>query len=212
MPRIDQAIAPHKFEVVRDLLGTILADELTSQAALQTDPVIKKNLEELKVVSERFRPFNEQELPALDIYLFSAEFDNKDQSCARNTAIYHLDIYSEGTADDDDDGDKKSAIKAHSIAGIIRGILEHNEYIYLTTEDLPGPQRFIQRTLLRSIKRMEEEFTRDAGNTIMFRIMYEVVMSEVVGTIDGQPLQLHTTEVRIDETDLGYEYIYNPNP
>ena len=146
MAQIDEALGPNVYELVRDRIGAILADEIQSQATLQQgvptpDTDLIEQLQSLKVVTERFRPFNESDYPAVDLFVYQNEYDNKTQQSVRGTVRFYLDLYTDGlrkTPDPNDDaGDQLSAKRGQRIAGIIRTIFEHPAYITLLFDPRP---------------------------------------------------------------------------
>ena len=207
MAQITQAIGPSRLELVRDAIGTILRDELTNQATLQasTDPDLSSQLTALNIFGERFYPINDNEMPAIDIFLFNADFDNKFQHSKRGTYHYYIDIFTASDATSSSAADATSSLRAHRLAMLINAILEDPNY--LTLGFTPG-DGVVQTTIMRNIKRTEETNTRDGRAVMMYRMIFEVVVTEDTQTIQGLPLTLVTTNVRIDETDIGYQYVY----
>ena len=218
MPLIDEALGFNAFELIRDRTAAIIADELGNQAELQAqvanpDTDLVEQLEKLKIVTERFRPFNESDYPAVDVFLFQDEFDNKAQQQVRGTMHLYLDVYTDGvrkgTDPKSDAGDQLSSKRGQRIAGLIRTILEHPAYVTLLFN--PPAECYINRTIVRSIKRTEEENTKDGLSVMLYRVIFEVVSSEETNALPSRELALATTDVRIGETSLGYQWIYNPN-
>ena len=211
MSRITDAIAPARFEEVRDAIATILITEFTAQAALQTDPELIETLNEAKVYSEMFRPPNASELPALQVFLFSAEYDNQNPTAARGQYIFYIDTFLGSAEGDSDFGDQLASKKSHALIGIIRGILSHPHWICLgfdpAAQKAAGDEAFIHHSHIMNIKRMEEENTRDADSIMMYRIILEVVLTENTRQIPTGPLVASDTDVRIDTTDLGFQYV-----
>lgn len=205
MAQITAAIGQSRMELVRDAIGVILRDELTNQATLQTDPDLVSQLNALQVFGERFAPLNHNDMPAIDIFFFNGDFDNKAQHSKRGTYHYYIDIFTASNANAADDADRRSSLRAHRLAMLVNAILEDPHYLTLGFQASDG---VIQTTLLRNIKRTEESYNRDGRGMMMYRMIFEVVVAEQTGTITGVPLTLVTTNVRIDETDIGYQYIY----
>jgi hypothetical protein len=125
MSRITDAIAPARFEEVRDAIATILITEFTAQAALQSDPELIETLTDAKVYSEMFRPPNASELPVLQVFLFSADYDNQNPTVARGQYVFYIDVYLGSSEGDGEFGDQLASKKSHALMGIIRGILSH---------------------------------------------------------------------------------------
>lgn len=208
MPQITTAIGQSRLELVRDRIGTILRDELTNQATLQasTDPDLSAQLTALNVYAERFYPINDADMPAIDIFFFNADFDNKDlRSSKRGIYQYYIDIFTASDATTSSDADRTSSLRAHRLAMLVHDILENPNYITLGFTPSDG---VVQRTLVSSVKRTEESNTRDGRAVMMYRLIYEVVVTENTETISPSALSFVATNVRIEETNLGYEYLY----
>lgn len=208
---ITEAIAQSNLELLRDRIASILVDELNNQATLQqsVDPDLAAQLSALQVFSERFYPLSDSEFPAIVIFFFIGEYDNKSQHSKRGVYQYYIDLLTKAQSTPANNADKISAIRAQRLALLINAILEDPNYLTL---GFPPADGVVQRTLVRNLKRTEEEYTRDALGALMYRLIFEVVVAEQTNTIASVPLALSTTNVRIAETDRGYQYIYDPGP
>lgn len=208
MAQITTAIGQSRLELVRDAIGVILRDELSNQATLQagSDPDLAAQLNAISIFGERFYPINDSNMPAIDIFFFNGDFDNKDYTNSkRGTYQYYIDIFTASDSRSAENADRLSSIRAHRLAMLVHDILEDPHYITLGFTPSDG---VVQRTLLTNIKRTEETNTRDGRAVMMYRIIYEVVVTENTETITGLPLAIASTNVRIAETDLGYQYLY----
>ncbi len=208
MAQITTAIGQSRLELVRDRIGTILRDELSNQATLQasTDPDLAAQLTALNVFGERFYPINDNDMPAIDIFFFNGDFDNKDHTTSkRGTYQYYIDVFTASESTATSNADRTSSLRAHRLAMLVHDILEDPNY--LTLGFLPS-EGVVQKTLLTNIKRTEETNTRDGRAVMMYRLIYEVVVTENTETISPTALSSVATNVRIAETNLGYEYLY----
>ena len=201
--KINSAIPPQNFETIRDQIAAILMVEFAAQIPLQADPETKALLQKTKLFSERFHPFDESEFFAIDIFLFTGDYDNKTQTSVRGTYTFYLDFYGRAATTNQEDGDKRSAEKAQRLIGISRAILESPNW--LTLGFMP-PNQFVQRTEVKSLKRTEERNNHDVGNIIFYRMVFDVIAGEDTDVISGIALKDSFITVEIEETGLGYEY------
>ena len=72
MPKITQAIPPQAFEIIRNRIGLILAEEIDNQSILTYDPDL-----DLTVWVERTVPFDKTELPSVNVSLARGSYDSK---------------------------------------------------------------------------------------------------------------------------------------
>jgi len=207
--KIKSAIPPQNFETIRDRIAEILLVEFTAQIGFQTDPETKKLIQKTKLFSELFRPFNEAEFFAIDIFLFTGDYDNKTQTSVRGNYTFYLDFYGRAATTNQNEGDKRSAEKVQRLIGITRAILESPNWLTL---GFTPPGQFVQRTEVKSLKRTEERNNHDVGNIIFYRMVFDVIGGEDTDTISGVLLKESFTTVEIAETGLGYEYKFPPDP
>lgn len=208
MAVIPDRLPASSLEIVRDQIGTILALEIAEQATLNmgVDDTLSALLTRTTVFAERFEPFADNEFPAIAFYFFNGSFDNKFQHSKRGTYHYYLDLFTSSKSNANQSSSQVASVNAHRIAMIIHDILEDPRYLTLGLPTSPSP--IIQGTNVINIKRTEEENTASALGTMMYRIIFEVRVTENTQTITGVPLVGQDTTVRIDQTNLGYQYSY----
>ena len=208
MALITERIPLSSLELIRNQVAAVLLAELQQQSMLYqgVDDTLSALLAATTIWSERFEPFNDNELPAVQLFFFNADYDNKHQHSQRGTYQYYLDLFTSARGTTSGRATQLASRDAHRIMMIIYGILEHPRYYNLNLPDSVDP--IIQGTQLVSIKRTEEENTSSGLGAMMYRIIYEVRVTETTLTIQGVPLQESDITVRIDETDLGYQYLY----
>src|SRR6478609_6993711 len=113
-------IDPQAYEVVRDRVGRILAEELENQYALSG------NDREFKVSSwiERMVPFDKTELSAVNVCLAEGSFDGDTVIQSDGTYRYYVDVYVNAKSKNDEDGDVRAMYKLHRILGLCRAIIK----------------------------------------------------------------------------------------
>lgn len=193
--------------MVRDAIGVILRDELSHQATLQAsiDPTLASQLNALSVFAERFHAVDHQKMPAIDIFFFNADFDNKDHTGTKRASVqFYLDILTASNATATDSADRISSLNGQRLAMLVHDILEDPAY---TTLGFPRTNGIVQRTLVTNIKRTEESYNPDGRGIMLYRLIFDVILTENREDVSPAiPLDQINTRVRIAETNLGYEY------
>lgn len=207
--KLTQAIAPQKFELIRDRVALILYREFIKQSTLQTLVDVQQLLIKTTFFTERFSPLNPGEMSAIVIFLLSGDYDNPHPQTQTGTYLFALDIFVKRQNESTKDGEKWAAADGQKLAGFIRAILQSPYWIRLGFEPSKG-NVFVNKSNVVSVKRMEEENTKDNQNTIMYRVLLEVVANEETEGINGLPLDRNTAILKIAETEVGYQYIFNP--
>jgi hypothetical protein len=59
---------------------------------------------------------------------------------------------------------------------------------------------------------MDEVNTRDAGDVVMYRMLFEVVVIEDTATLDSIIMGEHRTDIQFEDTAYGYQYKFIPVP
>lgn len=137
------------FEIVRDKIAQILADETASQQAKATAASKDSSLWKLRIYLERSNPW-EQFLnspsdlsPLVNINYDNSTFDphaSDRVKTQRADGIYNIDCYGYAEAADDGNGghipgDKAASLVVHRAIKLVRNILMASSYTYL---DLRG--------------------------------------------------------------------------
>lgn len=194
MALITKAIDERAFEKVRTRIGEILATELPNMATLKSDPEI-----DVKVWSERFVPFGQTEVPAVNIYLAEVDFNN--ETIRRKTGEYsfNIDVHYKADNTATDRADTLAMSKLQKLVGVIDGILSNNLYITLGF-DAP----FISSTTVKGFKIAQPDNNKDAKSAVMARITFVVKVQESNKTLDAILIEGYDTVIRLDETEFGY--------
>lgn len=189
-------IPPRAFELVRDRICEILADEISNQANLASDA----DLEEVIVWKERFIPFNQSEMPAVNVSFASGVLSGQTQKNTDGTYTYFIDVFTKALGDDDERGDTKATLKLHKIIGVCQGILENSRY-----RTLGFTPPFISHRHCENIS-ISDPGRQDTANSIMGRISLIVKVPESMELVTPTLIGGNNTTVKLYSTDLGYFY------
>lgn len=202
MPKILTQIDPQAFELIRDQIAAILADELNYQGVLKSD----NDLLKIKVYVESINPEDKEDLPIVNVCLAHGEWPDRKSydGKIKGNYTYNIDFYTNSPTDDNDEGDKLSGVKLQKLMGISRAILENPIYRILGYN--PG---FVERVGLKDLNIRLETKNTDALNTRMGRLTFLVEVQESVDLLTGQPLQQWTAAVSINNTSDGHYFQAN---
>lgn len=195
MSILNGIIPQQNFELVRDRIGQILADEFARQFALTSDPDF-----DLEVWIERFIPFDKEELPTINVSLSAGTFANQTAKQTEGTYTYFIDAHTKAKTSDSDAGDALATIKLHRLLGMCRAILENPGY---KTLGFTAP--FLSN---RRIERLDiaDPGAQDATSSRMGRLAFTVRVVETMELIDASPLGSSFTTVKLHSTEKGYFY------
>lgn len=193
MSIITGVIPPQAFEVIRDRVGEILADELANQFTLTANASLNPPVE-----VERYRAVDATELPLLVVNVARGSYDNKHAITSDGTYLYNIDGYVRGASSSGQDGDNLASITLQRILGICRAILENPGY-----KTLGFAPPFIERVFVQEIGIAEPERT-DKENIMMGRLTLLVRVPEDVELITPVDLDVFSTQVKLEETEKGY--------
>lgn len=189
-------ISPHAFEIIRDRIGEILADEIANQYTLTSDEDL--NLGEVWI--ERFVPFDKEELPTINVSLASGAFSGQTQKHTDGVYTYFIDVYTKAKTSETDRGDVLATIRLHRLLGVCRAILENPQY-----KTLLFTAPFIFNRHFESLS-IAEPGTQDAVSSIQGRLTFSVKAIETNELITPILLGIHDTRVKLNLTDKGYFY------
>jgi len=196
MAIIDNLIPQQNFELIRDRIGLILADELSNQLAKHGDASLNPT-----VGIERYKSFNITELNFLSVNLARGPFDNKNAIQVDGSYLYNIDGYVSAKSTDSDDGDNLSSIKLQRILGMVRAILENPGYDTLAFVRGNIGHTEVQELTIAEPDRTEKE------HVMMGRLNFLVRASEDVELTTPPNIALSTTTIKLELTEKGYVYI-----
>lgn len=196
MSVIPVIIPPQSFEVVRDRLGAILADELGFQSVLAgNDPEINAT-----VWAERVVPFGITEMPACNVMLARGELGGHTAIQTDGTYMYYVDVYSRAKTSAAQQGDSTAILRVHRLLGMVRAILENSRY-----KTLGFNPPFVMNRHCREMF-VADPGQQDAMSTCMGRIVVVVKVPETTELIQPVLIAGYDTQVKLEETDKGYFY------
>jgi len=194
---INTIIGEQNYEKIRDLIGVILADELANQNVLQANPLLLAN-----IYIERGIAFDKTELPAINISLNSANYDEKFRTESSGETKYYIEVQTNRAHSSSKQGDEQSSLDVQYLAGKIRAILEHPVYSALQQKGIVGG------TQIASIQigKMQQ---LDAQHSTVARLEFNVRMIESNGANDALTVAGIDSDFSVTDTDLGYKIITN---
>ena len=183
-------IPAQNFEVIRNSIGTLLAEELASQTAAN----------DVTVWENRFIAFDNSELPAINVSYDNTPYDNHNAQSRRGVNKYYIDVIVSAKHSSTQKADYRSSLLCQKIAGIVAYILSSAEYhtLGLTTG-------LIQSRWVESLQ-MGKLAEQDSLHTIVCRVTFNVIAREDVGNLTGTPLEIISSQVKLNETEKGYKF------
>jgi len=195
--QITTPIGSRAFELIRHQIGAILADELPSQATLNSDSNLNA-----EVFVERFKPVGDEEVPVVIIGFSDLAPGLKTASSTDGNMTFLIDCYEKAkSTDSEKQADKTATIKLQRLIGVIYGILSHHKY---RTLGFAAP--FIEHTEIKDIKIAQPKNAKDASSVVMGRIEFIVRAPDKNTASDPVMIDGYSTQALLDLTDLGYTY------
>jgi len=210
------------FEIVRDQIAQILANEVASQMAIATTDGKNPDDWKLRIFTERSNPWEQfrdpddvgfDSSPIVNVWFDNSTFDPSASNVIERQkadAIYNIDCYGYGQSRDDGAGhiagDKDAAFEVQRAIRLVRNILMAAHYTYL---DLRGTvwQRWAQSVTVFQPQLDSRNVSHVVGGRLTFRVTFnehspqyepvtlEAVMVDVKRTEDGEIV-----------AQAGYEY------
>jgi hypothetical protein len=190
--KITYQIGQQNFELIRDNIGQILADELANQTYANNLGV--------KVWNERFIQFDTTELPAINVAYSDTSYEDYSPTAQQGLNTYHIDIHASASHSDSEKGDEAASVKVKRLAGIVRYILMSMENRFLGFS--PG---VIQTRRVDTIE-IGKIADQDTAHTVVIRVVFRVRANETIQKVDPTTQNFTFVEVKLNETDKGYLY------
>ena len=195
--QITTPIGSRAFELIRQQIGAILADELPQQATLNADPNLNA-----EVFVERFKPVGDEEVPVVIVGFSDLAPGLKTASSTDGNMTFLIDCYEKAKSTDaEKQADKSATIKLQRLIGVIYGILSHHKY---RTLGFQAP--FIEHTEIKDIKVAQPKNAKDASSVVMGRIEFIVRAPDKNTASDPVIIDGYSTQALLDLTDLGYTF------
>jgi hypothetical protein len=195
MSLLNGIIPQQNFELVRDRIAAILADEFANQFVLTSNPDF-----DFDVWVERIIPFDKEELPTINVSLATGVYANQTVKQTEGTYTYFIDCFTKAKTTEDDDGDVLATTKLHRIMGMCRAILENPGYKTLGFTAPYLSNRHIERLDIA------DPGKQDAINARMGRLSLSVRVIETTELKDASLLASSFTNVKLHSTQKGYFY------
>jgi len=197
MALLTQKIPEQNFELVRDRIAEILADEISAQSLIvPLTPELNAT-----VFVERFVPFDKTDIPCVNVVFANGNYDNQNTLTADGLYKYNIDVYAKAKSTTIDGGDKLASIKLHRLLGICRAILENPQY-----RTLAFAPPSLQRTTVVDIAIEQPQNTQDGSSVIMGRLTFDVSVCEGAQLKTANNISGWETSVQMDETPQGYQF------
>jgi hypothetical protein len=195
MALINYEIPTRSFELIRDRIAQIAADELARQAAITYEDLFM-----LQVYTQRNKPFNPDEQRMVNVTCESGKYDNHTAIDSDGEFIFYIDVFGTGSYNDTDNGDKVASFETQRIAGVLQGIFADPQYL-----TLGFARPFIMRSKITgfepgTIERNDSANIAVCRTTLVVKASQSEVTQPVIDNFET------STQVFLYETELGYLY------
>lgn len=199
MAILDYSISETNFEMIRDRIGAILKDELDNQATLQANPDLTA-----EVFAERFSPVDPAEGNVLVVYVDRGNYTHQTEITQRGKFNYFVDIFTFGKQSDTETGYYKSSKKCQRLAGLILNIIQAPDY-----KKLGFANGIVYHRAVQDIQFDHPQDNQDTKYARMGRVIIMVEHHNEVPATDPITASGYDTQVKLEETEKGYQYIIN---
>jgi hypothetical protein len=198
MAEITEIVPQQNFETVLYKIAAILFTELTNQRSAHD------NMPEFSVFIERMTPYDKAENVMINVTTRSINYGSFTESDSQGKTDFNIEIYAplEHTSINASDSSKKFTL--HKVAGIIRYILSSTKYVVLGL-----PYGLIGGTYVESLQFFDDFNNQDGANIRTAILGFSVRVQENQQLWQGVEIFSNTSEVKLDQTDLGYKLIKN---
>lgn len=190
---INYIIPTQRFETIRDAIGVIIAQELAKQKTLTTNVLF-----DAVTYVERFMPFDNTELPAVNVYFNDSKFSNQDHVSATAEMTFYVDVTTSAYDSASNRGDKQASINCHKLLGVLRAILSSGEYRFLGLS-----QGIIQQRAVTDLQMSAPQPIGDSLHVISGRLTLKIKANEINSDLSSIVLTEIFTNFTIEETGLG---------
>lgn len=196
MSQIQNVIPTQKFELIRDRIGEILADEINNQYLLSYNYNI-----DAEVWVERIVPFDNTELPAINVQFVGGPYGDTTIKDTQGEYTYHIDVWTNSPSSNDGSGDVLARKKLHRLMGIVRAILQSPFYKTLGYAAPFSCSRKVKDIAVNLLSPGQ-----DALNSVMGRLSFVVRIPETHELVTPVLIYEYITQVKLYLTNKGYLY------
>lgn len=207
------------FEIIRDQIAAILAQEVISQKQLATGAGKDPALWDFKVYTERSNPWEAylndtaDLTPIVNVWYDNSVFSENQSNIVEKQAtdgIFNIDCYAVANSSDNvagghNPGDKEAAFAVQRVLRLVRNILMSAEYTYL------GLRGLVWQRWPQTVTAFQPQ--QDRGNVrpvIAARIGFKVKFNEFSPQISGDMLELLSAQVsRAEDGEILFDADYD---
>ncbi len=195
MAKLKYKIPARAWEICRDRIAEILADELNNQIDMNYLMEFKP-----EVCLERYG-FDNIETEIVNVMFAQGRPDNKDITGADGAYLFNIDLYTKAETTDDAGGDQLATLKLHTLLGLVESILDHPNY---KTLGFAAP--YICRVWLGETN-IAAKGKNDQKNVAMGRIQFNVLVFEKHKLTTPRLAEGFDTSYKIGTGDKGYKIV-----
>lgn len=186
---IEEEIGLGNFEIVRNQIGIILAEEIYNQLDISGDDM------HLGIFLERTIPVDNSEECVINISVANVDYTSHTVSSMEGGYNFFIDVYA--TQID-------SPYKVQKLLNYVRYILSNQRYRTLDLQ--PG---FIGGRYVNGFEIETKLLAENTDFTRTSRLIFNVRINECELHNTGPELYLNETNYKICESELGYKVIFN---
>lgn len=199
---IDGVLQPQAFEIIRDRIGRIIADEMANQYAQSAN----QNLNVQNWI-ERFIPFDETEMPSINVMFAEGAYGGQTAIQMDGTYRYYVDIYHYSKSQKNDGGDARAMRKLHQLLGVCRAIIHDPRYRTLGFAPPFIMNRHVEGIQIKDPTQRESQ-QQDVNHVVMGRLTVSVKAPEVTQYfVKPKNLAWFKTTVNLGSTSKGYLWL-----
>lgn len=184
---IEEQIDSGNFEIVRNQIGIILAEEIYNQLDISGNDM------HLGIFLERTIPIDNSEEAVINISVANVDYQDHNLVSMQGSYNFFIDVYAVQI---------DSPYKVQTLLNYIRYILSNQRY--RTLDFTPG---FIGGTYVNSFEIETKLLAQDSDFTRISRLMFNVRIMESENMNVGENFYLNETNYKICESELGYKVI-----
>lgn len=185
---IEEQIGLGNFEIVRNQIAIILAEEIYNQLSISSNNI------DLGVFLERQIPISNSEDTVINISVANVEYQDKTLTTMQGSYNFFIDVYSTQI---------NSPYKQQLIINYVRYILSNQRY-----RTLDFKAGFIGGTYVNSFEINNDLLALDSDFVKISRLVFNCRIMENEKQNDGLDLYLNETKFEIENTELGYKVIF----